>query len=160
MAARPMVRLTMRFLCGSTRFIHPRWVILGSGVSRWLRRVLWLWARLWLDFGELGGNFRGLRRGAPARCVAAVAPGPRPVEGVDAEFVHLLHLVHPGGMHPISMVVGRLADLRQPQPAVEGFLGDLLGAFPHVGLVDDIADAVAGEGELAGQMVVLVLVDH
>src|SRR5712675_2070719 len=63
---------------------------------------------------ELGGNFHGLRLRAPARRLAAVAPGPRPIEGVDAEAVHLLHLMHPRRMHPIGVVMRRLGDFRQP----------------------------------------------
>src|ERR1700743_1986660 len=46
--------------------------------------------------GELCRNLRGLRRRAPAWRLAAVAPGARPIKGVHAEFVGLLHLADPG----------------------------------------------------------------
>src|SRR3984885_14615552 len=46
--------------------------------------------------GELRRNLRGLRRRTPARRLTAIAPGTRPIEGVDAELVHLLHFAHPG----------------------------------------------------------------
>ncbi len=58
------------------------------------------------------------------------------------------------------MVVRGLADLRQPDLAVEHLGGDHLGALPHVGLADHVGDAVAGKGELAGEMAVGVLIDH
>ena len=91
-------------------------------------------------FRELRRNLRGLLRRSPARRVAAVAPGARPVEGVHAEFVHLLHFADPGRVHPIGMVVRRFRHFRQPELAVEHRLGDLLGAVPHVGLAHDIGD--------------------
>src|SRR5262249_30729528 len=68
--------------------------------------------------GEFGRDRCGLRRRAPARRVAAVAPGLRPVEGVDAELVHLLHFADPGRTHPIRMIVRRLADLGRPYQPV------------------------------------------
>src|SRR5579863_9370601 len=58
--------------------------------------------------GELRRNLRGLRRRAPARRLAAIAPGARAVERVHAEFVHLLHFAHPGRVDPVSMIMGRL----------------------------------------------------
>src|SRR4051794_16392040 len=70
-------------------------------------------------FGELGGDFHGLRRVAPTRCLAAVTPGARAIEGMYAEFVHFLHLMHPRRPHPISVVVRRLGDFRQPELAVQ-----------------------------------------
>ena len=62
-------------------------------------------------------------------------------------------------MHPVGVVVRRLADLREPQLAVERVARDLLGLLPHVGLGHHVADAVAGEGELAGVVPVRVLID-
>jgi len=47
------------------------------------------------SLGKLRRNLRGLGRRAPARRLAAVTPGARPVEGVHAKFVHLLHFAHP-----------------------------------------------------------------
>ena len=51
-----------------------------------------------------------------------------------------------------------VADIGEPDFAVEHFLGDLFCLLPHIGLVD-VAQilAFAGEGELAGQMMVIVL---
>ena len=63
-------------------------------------------------------------------------------------------------MHPIGVIVRRLADFRQPQPPVERGLRNPAGAIPHVRLGDHIANAVAGEGELARQMTVRILIDH
>src|SRR5205823_11902204 len=56
--------------------------------------------------------------------------------------------------------MGRLRDLRQPELAVEHRLRNTPGAVPHIGFFDDVAYVVTGEGELAGEMAVLVLVDH
>src|ERR1700735_3292192 len=70
-------------------------------------------------FGELRRNFRGLGRRSPTRRLAAVTPGARPIEGVHAEFVHLLHLADPGRAHPIGVIVGRLVDFRQPELPIE-----------------------------------------
>src|SRR3954451_56365 len=61
-------------------------------------------------FGEFRRDRRGLRRAAPARRVAAVTPSARAIEGVDAEFIRLLHFADPGRAHPIRVVVGRLVD--------------------------------------------------
>ena len=52
-----------------------------------------------------------------------------------------------------------LADLGQPQLAVEHFRGDRLGSLPHVGFTHDVRNPVAGEGELAMQTTMRVLVD-
>ena len=57
-------------------------------------------------------------------------------------------------MHPVRMIMRRFADFGQPQPAVEGILGDAPRAIPHIGLFHHIADSVTGEGELARQMTV------
>src|SRR5882762_7265783 len=111
-------------------------------------------------FRELRRNCRGLLARSPTWRLAAVAPGPRPVEGVYAELVRLLHFIDPGRAHPIGMVVRRLVDFRQPELAVEHRFRNLPRALPHVGFANDVLVVVAGEGELAGQMAVLVLVDH
>ena len=51
-----------------------------------------------------------------------------------------------------------VADVGEPDLAVEHFLGDLFGLLPHVGLIDAAEIfALAGEGELASQMMILVL---
>ena len=62
-------------------------------------------------------------------------------------------------MHPVRVVVGRLGHFRHPQLAVEHVAGDVLGARPGVGLGDDVRNAVAGEGELAGIVAVGILVN-
>src|SRR5207237_4100220 len=54
----------------------------------------------------------------------------------------------------------RLADFRQPELAVEARFRDLLSAVPHIGLADHFRIIVAGKAELAGEVAVLVLVDH
>jgi hypothetical protein len=58
------------------------------------------------------------------------------------------------------MVMGRFCYLGQPELAVEHRFRDLPGAVPHVGLLHHVGVVVAGEGELTGEMAVLVLVDH
>src|SRR3954464_4354116 len=55
-----------------------------------------LFGRTSAGFRQPRGNLRGLRLRSPTRRVPAVAPGARPVKGVDAEFVHFFHLMHPG----------------------------------------------------------------
>src|SRR5947209_19037648 len=112
------------------------------------------------DFRELRRNSRGLRGRSPTWRLAAIAPCARPVESVYAKLVHLLHLMDPGWAHPIAMVVRRLGDFRQPTLAVEHRLCDLPGAVPHVGFAHNVGDPIAGKGELAREMAVLVLVDH
>ena len=52
-----------------------------------------------------------------------------------------------------------VADLGQPQLAVERVARDLLRLLPHVGLGHDVRHVVAGEGELAGVAAVRVLID-
>ena len=89
-----------------------------------------LLGRALCGFGELGGDRRGLGGRTPARRVAAVAPGARPVEGVHAGLVHLLHFIDPGRPHPIGVVVRRLVDFRQPELAVEHRFRDLLARAP------------------------------
>src|SRR5258708_919614 len=79
-------------------------------------------------FREFCRNGRGFRRRSPTRRLTAVAPGARPVEGMYAELVHLLHFMDPGRAHPIGMVMRRLGDFRQPQLAVEHRFRDLPGA--------------------------------
>src|SRR4051794_644576 len=91
-----------------------------------------LFGRATAGFRELRGNFGGLRLVAPARRLAAVAPGARPVEGVHAEAVHFLHLMHPRRMHPVRMVVRGFCHLGQPELAVEHGSRDLSGAVPHL----------------------------
>ena len=106
------------------------------------------------------GRRVGLDRGrAPGRLV--VAPGARTIEGVDAEPVQSHHFMHPARMHPVGMVMRGVADIGEPDFAVEHFLGDFFRLLPHIRLVD-LAQilAFAGEGELAGQMMVGVLKHH
>ena len=55
--------------------------------------------------------------------------------------------------------MGRLGHLGHPQLAVEHVARDVLRARPGVRLGDHVGNAVAGEGELAGEMAVGVLVD-
>src|SRR5579864_456219 len=112
------------------------------------------------SLGKLRRYLRGLGRRTPAWRLASVAPGPWPIEGVYPEFVHFLHFADPGRAHPISMIVGRFANLGQPDLPVEHRIGDFLGTVPHIGLADDVGNVVAGKGELAGVMAVLVLIDH
>src|ERR1700704_3764122 len=118
--------------------------------SRELAPRAGLLGRALRGFRKFRRDRRGLFAGPPARRLAAVTPRPRPVEGVDAELVHLLHLVDPGRPHPIGVVGRRLADFRQPELAVEARFRDLLGAVPHVGLADHFRIVVAGKTELAG----------
>src|SRR5258707_12263994 len=111
-------------------------------------------------FREFRRNCRGFRGCSPARRLAAVAPCAWPVEGMDAELVHLLHLIDPGRTHPIGVVMRRLGDFRQPELAVENRLADFLGAVPHVGFARDIGVVIAGEAESARKMPWMVLESH
>src|SRR5437763_4792181 len=109
---------------------------------------------------ELRGGFRGHLRAAPRRRVGAVAPAARAIERVHADLVELVHGAHPPRTHPIGVVMRRLADLRQPQPAVERGDGDALGTLHRLGLVNSLCLAVARDGELASEMAVRVLIDE
>jgi hypothetical protein len=53
-----------------------------------------------------------------------------------------------------------LADFRQPELAVERFARNPGGDAPGLLVADHVAVIVAGEGELAGQMPVRVLIHH
>ena len=46
--------------------------------------------------------------GRPRSARRTVAPGARPIEGVHAELVHLLHFGDPARVHPVGVVVGGL----------------------------------------------------
>src|SRR5882672_12158237 len=108
---------------------------------------------------RLGGG--GGRLGvAPGRGFGAVAPVARAVEGVDADAVEPAHFVDPPRMHPAGMVVGRLADIVEPEIAVQRLMRDLLGALPGDRLVDALREPVARKGELAAEAPTGVLVDH
>src|SRR3954465_10826174 len=63
------------------------WVPAFAGTTAVLPLQARLLGRALRCFGELGRNRRGLGLAAPARRVAAVAPGARAIEGVDAELV-------------------------------------------------------------------------
>src|SRR5713101_1170168 len=91
---------------------------------------------------------------APLGRIAAVSPGPRSIENMDAELVHFLHFSHPARMNIAGVIVRGLADFRQPKLTVEHFRRNFLGPFPHIGFANDIANSVAGESELAGEMAV------
>src|SRR5580698_1453282 len=75
---------------------------------------------------------------APDRRVGAVAPASRAIEGVHPDAVEPLHLADPVRVHPPRMVVGRLAHVGEPVLAVEGLVGDLLGALPGGRLGDAV----------------------
>ena len=102
---------------------------------------------------------RGCRR-APGRRFRTVAPGARPVEGVDAEPIELLHFVDPARAAPNRR--GNASTCRFPAARFcrRAYRARCAWRLPMLRLGDDIADIVAGEGELAGQMPVRVLVDH
>ena len=57
------------------------------------------------------------------------------------------------------MVVGGRADFRKPDLAGGDGHGNLTGDAPMLRRVDPVLDAVAGKGELAGIVPVVVLVD-
>src|SRR3981081_1946641 len=110
-------------------------------------------------FREFCGNFRRLRGRSPTRRLAAVTPGPRPIESMYAELVHLLHFIDPGRAHPIGVIVRRLGDFRQPKLAVEHCLCDFPGALPHVGFAHDVGIIIASEGELTRKVATPAYVD-
>jgi hypothetical protein len=56
--------------------------------------------------------------------------------------------------------MGGVPDFGEPDFAVERFFGDAFRLFPHIGLVDTAeVFALAGKGELAGQMPMRVLIN-
>src|SRR5215470_16343295 len=79
---------------------------------------------------------------------------------MHTDAVKFAHLAYPPWMHPASVIVGRLADVIEPETAVQRLTGDVLGAFPRRRLVDAIRDSVTREGELTREMAARVLVDH
>ena len=107
-----------------------------------------------------GAGFTEFARRAPMRLVGAVAPVARAVERVQAVAHHDLHVADPVRPDISGVIVRRLVDLGQPDLGVERLLGDAVGARPGAALVDRLRLAVAGEGELARQMPVRVLIDH
>ena len=56
------------------------------------------------------------------------------------------------------MVVRRLRDFRQPELAVKRLARDALRPRPRFLVGDDVGNAVAREGELAGEMAVRILI--
>src|SRR5215470_11340009 len=79
---------------------------------------------------------------------------------MHTDAVKFAHLAYPPWMHPASVIVGRLADVIEPEIAVQRLTGDVLGAFPRGRLVDAIRDAVTREGELTCEVAACVLVNH
>src|SRR5215831_1576357 len=121
-------------------------------VEKFMINWVWTLKRLRRDFGRLCV--------APRRRFRAVSPVAWTIKCVHADAVELAHFADPPRMHPTGVVVGRLADIVEPELAVQRLAGDVLGALPGGRLVDAVGDAVAGEGELAGQVTARILVDH
>src|SRR5215471_12366435 len=121
-------------------------------VEKFMINWVWTLKRLRRDFGRLCV--------APRRRFRAVSPVAWTIKCVHADAVELMHFAHPPRMNPAGVVVGRLADIVEPELAVQRLAGDVLGALPGGRLVDAVGDAVAGEGELAGQVTARILVDH
>src|SRR5262249_32445595 len=84
----------------------------------------------------------------------------RSIERVHANAVEPAHFADPPWMHPTGVVVGRLANIVEPEVAVERIAGDVLGALPGGRLVDALREAVARKGKLAVEAPVCILVDH
>jgi len=108
---------------------------------------------------ELADDLGRLTRGPPTGGLGAIAPSPGSVERMHADAIELVHRAHPRRMHPIGMIVGGLADFREPEAAIERCCGDLRGAGPRLGLVDDVGNAIAREGKLASEVAIGVLID-
>src|ERR1700730_18961573 len=87
-------------------------------------------------------------------------PRPRAIEGVHADLMDAAHIANPVRPHPVGVVVGGLADLGEPGLAVEHVARDLPGLAPRLIVVDHKPLALAGEGELAGEITVGDLVEH
>ena len=78
---------------------------------------------------------------------------------IDPHF-HLLQLLRPVRTHIVGVVMRRGADFRQIGRAVIDLARDPDRVAPGSRLGDAQRLALAGEGELAGQVAVAVLVDH
>src|SRR5262249_4122379 len=106
------------------------------------------WERIRLQVGRSLDR----RGGAPRRRALVVTPATRPVERVHADAGELAHGTDPPRTHPVGVVVRGLADLRQPDLAVEGRLGDARRAVPCILLGDHVRNTVTREGELAAKV--------
>src|SRR5262245_33899033 len=104
-------------------------------------------------------RLRGRGCVAPGRRVGAIAPVARPVERVHPDLAEPRHLAHPARERAVRVVVGGLADIVDPELAVERLARNLLRPLIGVRLAHAIRNAVAGEGELAAQAAVRVLID-
>src|SRR4051812_48333974 len=85
--------------------------------------------------------------------------GPQLVEDVPADHVHFLQAPGPGRPDVIRMIMGRAAHIRHVGSALENRIRDPLRGVPGFTVGDAQGPALAGEGELAGQVPVPVLVD-
>src|SRR6516164_5424682 len=91
-------------------------------VERFTINCVWTLKCLRRDFGRLCV--------APSRRFRAVSPVAWTIECVHADTVKLAHFADPPRMHPTSVVVGRLADIVEPELAVQRLAGDVLSALP------------------------------
>src|SRR5690606_39123922 len=81
------------------------------------------------------------------------------VEDVAADRLHPLEPLGPARTHVIGVVVRRAADLGEERLAAQHLFGDARGDFPWLRLGDAQRLALTGEGELATQMAVTILID-
>src|SRR5208283_3881773 len=94
------------------------------------------------------------RAGRPVR---AVAHG---VEDVETDAVHALQVADPERGDIGGVIVDRLGDRRIVGLAADDLIGDPGRRRPRTRLLDAERLAFAGEGELAGEWTVAVLIDH
>src|SRR5262249_61793780 len=79
-----------------------------------------------LDAKASSPRFRSpLRR--PTSAISSRPPVAWTIKGVHADAVELAHFADPPRMHPTGVVVGRLADIVEPELAVQCLASDGLG---------------------------------
>src|SRR5687768_17044029 len=76
-----------------------------------------------------------------------------------ADRVHLDHAPRPARPHIAGVVMGGIADFRDPDFSFGHVAGDALCVLPLALLGDPFGAAVAGKGELAAVPKILVLID-
>src|SRR5215207_1275368 len=113
---------------------------------------------VWSDIRPLPRHRAEFASALAARQASGLA-GLELIEDVAADHVHLLEALRPARADIVGVVMRRRADIGEIGFALEHLLRDARGRAPGIGVGDAQRLALAGEGELAGEMPVPVLVD-